>query len=267
MNKILCYIIISLGAMVACKSEFEAIRTSGDANKIYEKANAYYADGNYDKAITLYELIIPAFRGKSEAEDLYFQYAEAHYKNRSYILSSHYFKTFTDTYTTSSRREEALYLRALSHYRLSPKYKLDQSETHKAIDVLEQYANAYPDSERIADCNKMIDELRKKLETKAYEAGEMYYNTRDYSSSIQSLQNMLKDYPDAELVEDARYMMAKSSLHHARNSIFTRQKERYEQTIVYCDAYLKRHASGKHAEEIVRYKNESLNELKELDNG
>ena len=267
MKNSLLYFIVFLALLTACKSEFETMRTSGDASKMYEAANALYEEGEYNKAITLFELIIPAYRGKSEAEQLYFNYANAHYLTRSYILSSHYFKTFTDTYTTSEKREEALYLRAMSHFRLSPKFKLDQSETEKAIESFQQYANSYPDSERITACNERIDELRKKLEMKAFDAGKMYFNTRNYSSSIQSLQNMLKDFPDSDLVEDARFLMARSSINHAHQSIFTRQKERYEQTIEYCDAYLKRHATGEHSEEIIKFKNESINELNKIENG
>ncbi|MFT4567129.1 MAG: outer membrane protein assembly factor BamD [Saprospiraceae bacterium] len=267
MKNALWYLIVILALFSACKTEFETVRTSGDANKMYEKANALYEEEEYNKAITLYELIIPAYRGKSEAEELYFNYANAHYLNRSFILSSHYFKTFTDTYTTSDRREEALFLRAMSHFRLSPKFKLDQAETQKAIESFQQYANSYPDSDRIIACNEKIEELRKKLEMKAYDAGKMYFNTRNYSSSIQSLQNMLKDFPDSDLVEDARFLIAKSSINHAHQSVFTRQKERYEQTVEYCDAYLKRHSSGSHSEEIVKYKNESLNELNKIENG
>ena len=78
---------------------------------------------------------------------------------------------------------------------------------------------------------------------------------------------MLKDFPDSDLVEDARFLMAKSSINHAHNSIFTRQKERYEQTIEYCNAYMKRHATGEHSDEIIKYKKDSQNELNKIENG
>ncbi len=254
-------------SVVSCKSEFEAIRTSGDATKMYEKANEFYENGNYVQAITLYELVIPAFRGKSEAEQLYFNYADAHFKNSSYTLSAHYFKTFADTYNTSDKREEATFLRALSHYKLSPKFKLDQTQSEKAIEIFQLYANTYPESDRIAQCNQYIDNLREKMVLKAFDTGVLYYNTRNYKSAIQSFQNMLKDYPDSDLVDDARYYIVKSSLNHAEQSIFTRQEERYRQTVDHCNAYMKKHPDGIYAEEINSCKLDCLNQIKKIENG
>lgn len=267
MKSTFLYLLVLTTLLISCKSEFETIRTSGDAKKMYEKADQLYEEGDYNKAISLYEVIIPAYRGKSEAEELYFKYANAHYLNRSFILSAHYFKTFTDTYTTSERREEALFLKAISHYKLSPKHKLDQADSEQAIQAFQEYANAYPDSERIEECNEFIDLLRKKLERKAFDAGTMYYHTQNYSSAIQSFKNMLKDFPDSELVEETRFLIAKASISHAQNSIFIRQKERFQSTVEYCDAYLKKHPNATHAEEIIKFKNESLNELNKIQNG
>ena len=57
-------------ALGACKSQFEEVRTSNDPTKILKVANEYYEKEDYLKAQTLYELVIPFYRGKTEAEDL-----------------------------------------------------------------------------------------------------------------------------------------------------------------------------------------------------
>ena len=66
---------------------------------MYEEAKRLFEEGDYRRSITLMELIIPAFRGRSGAEDLAFEFAEAHYLNKSYTLAAHYYKSFGETFS------------------------------------------------------------------------------------------------------------------------------------------------------------------------
>ncbi len=261
------FLVLLLVSGIGCRSEFEKIRTSGNAEKMLEEADRLYEKEEYRKAITLYEMVIPAFRGRAEAEDIAFSFAMANYLNGSFISSSHYFKSFSDTFTASPRREEAMYLSAYSNYRLSPRHQLDQESSQKAIDAFQLFVNTFPESERISDCNRYIDELRLKMEKKAFESGKLYYNTRNYSSAIQTLENLLKDFPESESAEEARYIIIRASLDWANNSIFARQEERYKKTIDRCDAYLKRHDDGSRKEEVIAYKTQSEQELNNIQNG
>lgn len=253
--------------MMACKSDFERVRTSGDAAQMAVTAKELYANGDYNKAIILYELIIPAYRGKSEAETLNYEFADAHFKNSNFILSSHYFKTFADTYTSSPKREEALFLSALSEYKQSPRYKLDQSNSSKAIDAFQLFVNSYPNSDKVKDSNKYMDELRKKMEIKAFENGKLYYHLRNYSSAIQSLQNMLKDYPESEQAEEALYLIAKASKEWSDNSYFVFQQERYNETIKRCELFMKKYPRSEYAENINNYKQKCQEALNKFKNG
>lgn len=250
-----------------CRSEFEKIRISGDSALMYEKANGFFDIEEYTKANTLYEMIIPAYRGKAEAEEIAYKFAQGHYFNGSHILSSHYFKNFADTYSASPRKEEALYLSALSYYKLSPRYKLDQSDSQKAIDAFQRFVNSYPESDKVEECNKLIDNLRLKMELKAFDSGKMYYNTRSYSSAITSLENMLKDFPDTQHSEEARYIIVQASMDWADNSIFTRKEERYKKTVERCESYLKRHSETERADKIISFKTKCEQELKSIQNG
>jgi outer membrane protein assembly factor BamD len=260
-------LLLLLIGLIACRTEFERIRTSGDAQMIFEEANRLYEEGEYRKAVTLFELVIPAYRGKAEAEKLYFNFANAHFLDRRYILSAHYFKTFADTYTSSALREDALYNHAFSNYKQSPKYKLDQSNTQKAIDAFQLFVNTYPESERVSECNTIIDVLREKMELKAFDVGKLYFEMRNYSSAIKTFDNLLKDYPGSPKEEEAMYLIVKASRELALNSIFTKQEERYNETLDRCAAYLKKHVGAEHSKEVNNYKQESLEALNQIQNG
>lgn len=224
---------VILIALIAggCRSEFERIRASADPQLLYDKAIAYYEEGDNLKAQTLLELIISSFRGRKEAELIYFYYAYTHYNMGKFILSSYYFKNFANTFTTSDLREEAEFMSAFSYYRLAPSYRLDQGYTRSAIDGFQSFINAYPQSDRVERCNLLIDELRRKLEQKAYAEAELYFNLRQYQAAVHSFENLLTDFPETPDAEKVRFMIVKSYYLLAINSILEKQGERYRLAI------------------------------------
>ena len=266
MKKIAIFCVI-ISLFSACKSDYEMVRTSGDSNKILEAANGYYESKDYNKAISLYEIVIPVMRGRPGGEQMFYRYADAHFLSRSFILASHYFKNFVDTYGNSTLREDALFMTAYSNYKLSPRFKLDQTYSKKAIDGFQLFVNSYPDSERVEQCNQLIDELRKKAEIKEFEAGKLYYNMKKYSAAVVTLENMLNTYPGSKDEEEARYLIAKAQYSLAQNSIYTLQEERYSDALKSCDRFIKKFDESKYLKEILSFKENSLKEIKQAQNG
>ena len=164
-NRWLPFILFAIVLVVlpSCKNEFEKIRASGDQEAIYEKAFEYYEKEDWVKAQSLFELIISTLRGKTQAEKVYFHYAYTHFHLRKYILAAYYFDNFSNTFTTSDLREEADFMSAYSNYQLSPSFRLDQTYTEQSIEGLQLFTNTYPNSERVAEANQLIDEMRKKI--------------------------------------------------------------------------------------------------------
>ncbi|MCB0668695.1 MAG: outer membrane protein assembly factor BamD [Saprospiraceae bacterium] len=255
-------LIVSLS--ISCRTEFEKIRTSNDPELIYNRAMAYYDEGQYLRAQTLFELVLNSFRGSAKAEELAFKYAYTHYYQGNFILASHYFENFSNTYTSSDRREEVDYLNAYSNYLLSPSYRLDQTYTDKAIELFQIFINTYPNSERVVSANDLINELRAKLETKEYEQGKLYYDLKDYNAAVHSFENLLKDFPETDNAEEVRFLILKSAFLHAENSFYERQKERYELAIEKFDEFKKKFPSSKYNSEATAMLNQSRATLKKF---
>ena len=252
---------------VGCKSEFEKIRGSGDSEKIYAKANEYYEQEEYLRAQTLFELIIPAYRGKPELEKIYYNYADTYYKLDKYIMASYYFKNFASTFPNSAQREDADFMAAYSNYMMSPGYKLEQTYTVKAIDEMQLFANTYPNSPRLKECNRLIDEMRLKLEKKALEEGILYFNLRQYQAATTTLENLLKDFPETNNAEQIRYYIAKANYLLAENSIFEKQEERYKKTVAYSKDYLDKFKGSNNYDEVKSFYNNAVKKLKSITNG
>jgi outer membrane protein assembly factor BamD len=256
-----CAVILFNGA---CKSEFEKIRVSGNADLILKKAFEYYEDKKYQKAQTLFELVLSNIRARPDAEKANFQYAYTHYHLKQYLLGAYYFKTFSNTYLNSPQREEAAYLSAYCNYLQSPSHRLDQSASLTAIEEFQTFANLFPDSKRVEECNVLIDELRRKLEKKAFHEGELYYNLRQYQSAVLSFDNLLKDYPESPDVERVRYLIVKSMQQLSGNSVVEKKQERYSETVKRSEEFLSKYNSGKYTKEVREIKKDAEKELKEL---
>ena len=252
--------VLAIGSIAACKTEFEKIRTTGDTETLYKKAFEYFEGEEYQKAQTLFEPLLGNLRGKVEAEKVYFYYAYTQYYLGKYILASYYFDDFSKKFLNSQYKEEADFMSAYSHYKLSPNHRLDQSYSQKAIEGLQLFVNTYPTSERVAECNQLIDGMRAKMEEKSFAEGQLYFDLKQYQASIQSFENLLKDYPETTNAEKIRFRIIQASYLYAQNSILVKQKERYEETMAFYDAFVSKYPKSQFKKELdTIYKNSSKN--------
>jgi len=260
------YFVLAVLAISSCKTNFEDVRTSNDPARILEAADQYYADEDYLKAQALYELVIPFYRGKEEAEDLYYKYAYTYYYQDQFILAAHYFNSFTKTFYNSLKKEEMAYMSAFSNYQMSPNYKLDQGPSITAINELQTFMNNFPNSPRVDECNKHIDELRLKLETKSYQQGKLYYQLEDYNSAMVSFENMLKDFPETKRAEEIRYLIIKSTFNLAKNSVYEKTQERLEESILKCEKFISKYTESENLKEVRTIQQNCNKELKRFIN-
>ncbi len=243
------YTILLFSLLCSCKSNFEQIRLSNNPQKILEESIKYYEKGDYLKAQTLMELILNQYRGTREGEELFFKYAYTHYKLGNYALAATYFTNFSATFTYSPYTEESDFMIAYSSYKQSPSYRLDQTPSVDAINGFQDFANKYPDSDRVSECNELIDELREKLELKAYQQGILYFNLKQYSAAVTAFTNLLTEFPESKHAEHARFLILKSAYDYAINSVYEKREIRLKEASLRYKEYITRNPGGKHAKQ------------------
>lgn len=258
------FILLIFSTLIACKSGFEAVRTSTNSELILRESIKYYDKGEYLKAQTLMELVLNQYRGTREGEELFFKYAYTHYKLGSYALASTYFTNFSSTFPYSTFAEESDFMIAYSYYQQSPSFRLDQTPSVEAINAFQDFANKFPESDRILQCNELIDELRSKLEVKAYNEGILYFNLSKFKASITSFDNMLSQYPESVHAEEARYLMIKAAYDYAINSVYDKRAERLDDAMDRYQDYINRYPNGKHIKEVKELHKQIESESKNL---
>lgn len=231
-------------------SKFTRLQKSEDLDLKREGAYKYYDKKDYYRASVLLEELIPLLKGTGNAEKAEFFYAMCQYELRLLESSAFYFDYFLETYPRSIYAEEALYMVALSQFEGSPSYYLDQGNTDKAILALENFIDKYPDSERRAKCQQMIDRLNVKLEKKDFENARLFYQVQEYKAAILALANFAKDYPNSPDREEALYFRILSAYKLARLSTDAKKPERFQQTIDFYTTFVDSFPKSRHLKEL-----------------
>lgn len=222
-------IIIAFGVF-GCDN-YNKVRKSNDIDLKYEKAKEYYNEGKYFKAIPLLDELISIYRGKEELEEIYYIYCYAHYGQGNYLMAAYNFKNYYTFYPNSDKTPEAMFMVGKCYHHVSPEPALDQENTIKARNALQLFINAYPSHEKVDEANKYMRQLRRKLERKAYNAAKLYYDMEKYRAAAEAFENLLFEYPDIPEAEYIQFLIVKSNYLYAKNSVATKQEERYEETL------------------------------------
>ena len=209
----------------SCK--FRKIEKNDDWRVKYEAGLDYYETEDYYRASILFEQILPIVRGLPEGEKVQFFLAYCQYHQGLFLLASHYFKTFYESYGRSPMVEEARYMYAYSLYADSPETHLDQKSTIEALNALQSFLNRYPRSDFSKDTDKLILELQTKLEKKGYDNAYHYYKLNYYQAAIVAFNNFRYAFPDSRLNEDAQYYKILAQYNLAEQSVLSKQVERY----------------------------------------
>lgn len=239
--------------MIAGCSGYEKVLKSTDYKLKYKEAMMYYKKPDYVRAGTLFDQIAAVYRGTDQADTIYFYQAMSYFKQGDYILAGHYFRTFAETYGVSPFARESDFMGAYCYYMTSPRPELDQTNTVDAIQAFQLHLEKYPDGPRAADCKKYIKELQNKLVKKSFLSAKLYFDLEDYKSAIVALNDCLSQYPESEYREDIMYMLVKSSYLLALNSIKSKQKERYQNTIDEYYSFQAEFPKSQYTKEVTKY--------------
>jgi len=161
---------------------------------------------------------------------------------------------------------------AFCNYLESPVPTLDQAPTRQALEELQTFANTYPKSPLLDSANKLVDELRAKIETKDYLNAFQYYKIKRYKAAIVALENFQEQYPLSSFSEEVKLLVIKSYYYLAVNSIEEKKGERFEDGINAYFDFIDNFADGKNVNEaemyyarLVREREEFLKEKRSTD--
>ena len=239
---------------------------SNDYEYKLKMADQYFANKKYNFAQQVYEELYPVFKGTDKFEQLYYKDAYCFYYMENYRDAENFFKGFLEVFPNSSKAEEVDFMHAMCFYKQSPKLELEQTNTAKAMGVMQTFINTHPGSSRVAEATEIIDKCRVKLEQKELRAADLYYKLSHYRAAAIAYDNLLNNYPESAAADRYKLQAIKSYYKFAQLSIIDKQIERYERVVTAFDDFTDRFPESKLLKEAEEYKNLSLNNIKEIQN-
>lgn len=217
---------VSLIFLICACSPYQKALKSDDVAVKYAEAEKKYEAKKYSKAIRLFEMLAPAFRGKPQSEKMFYMFAQSYYLTEQYYLAGYQFESFVSSYPKSEKMEEAAYLAGKCHALLSPPYSLDQTETITAISKLQGFIDTYPNSIYLPEANVALKSMTGKIEKKYFEIAKQYNTISDHKAALVAIDNFIDEYPGTPYKEEALYYKLDSAYKLAINSVPGKMEER-----------------------------------------
>lgn len=247
----------------ACKND-KLIRRGDSLEVAYEKATNFYENGNYSEAANAFETVTRSGRGTEYGQQAQYYLAESYFKDKRFLLAAAEYDRYISYYPQDELRQEAEFKAALSYFYQSPRYKLDQSSTRKAIERFQLFINRYPDSGLISDASSYIDQLRSKLARKSYEAAQFYVRTDQYEAATIYLDITIDQYPESKWAEIALVELINAYIDYADNSVQNKQPERYQAALDNYEKFLQLFPQSNLRGEAENYRDEAAAKLAEV---
>lgn len=252
--------------LAGCSKHFSKIMKSHDAEYKLRMAEQYFVKKSYNKAQQLYEDVMPYFKTSKEFEDLYYKYAYCAWYQQDYLNAENLFKSYLEIFPNSPRAEEIDFMHAKCFYKQSPKPELDQTNTIKAMGMMQTFINTHPGSSKNKEAGEIIDICRNKLETKDYKSAQLYFDLGQFRAAGVAFTGVLNNYPDSPKADEYKLMVIKSYFRFAEMSVTDKKKERFEQVINECNDFSDRFPNSGLLKEAEHYLDLSKTNINKLSN-
>jgi outer membrane protein assembly factor BamD len=267
MKKFPFFLLIVVLTLVSC-GEYQKLLKSDDAELKYNKAVAYFEKGDFMRASTLFDAVASYYKGTDRSETVLNYMAKSYMGQKDYFSASEYYKTYVKTYPKGRYVVESKYMIGYCYYLDSPDARLDQTATYNAIAAFQEFLDIYPESERVQDANKLLEEMNNKLAYKAYLNSKLYYNLgnylgNNYESAVISAQNALKSFPTTICREELAMLILNSKYEQAYQSVPEKRIERYRNAIDEYYNFINEFPDGKLRKQADKIFNESKKIVKD----
>ena len=264
MKNISILTMLALLLLTGCQKEFNAVYKSTDYRYKYEYAKQCYAEGKYQRAVTLLQDLIVPLKGSQDAQESLYMLGMAEYMSQDYETAAETFKKYVKTYPRGEYTEMAQFYDGQSLYMSTPEPRLDQTQTVSAISAFQEYLDLFPDAKNKDLAQTRLFALQDKLVEKELLSAKLYYNLgsyfnncsyggNNYEACIVTSQNALKDYPYTNKREEFATLIMRSKFHLAEQSVESKKLERYQDAEDECYGFINEYPGSKERKEAEEF--------------
>ena len=258
-------LMLAVTVMASC-SGYNKILKASDYNTKYSLAKTQFIEGRYTTCSTILEECVAYQRGTAQAEESMYLLATCYYNLNDYLSASQYYLACYRTFPNSTYSESCLFWSGKSLFLDTPDPRLDATSTSDAINQLQRFVEAFPNSKYRKEAEEMIFTMNDRLVEKEKGTAELYYNLgnylgNNYRSCIIVAQNALRDFPYTKYREDLSLLVLKAKFQMAQESVLAKRDDRYRDAIDEYYAFKNEFPESSHlkeAEKIFRISTKNL---------
>ena len=190
------------------------------ADRLYRTAHDSLLEGNYTRAVKLYEQLEARFPYGRYAQQAILESAYANYRAGETAAAVAAADRFIRTYPNHPNVDYAYYLKGLVYFRedqglLGYVYELDLSEREpkamrESFAAFKELVTKFPESRYAGDSNDRMRYLTNSLALYEVKVARYYYNRGAYVAAVNRAQTAIVTYPRTPANEDALEILAKS---------------------------------------------------------
>jgi nicotinate-nucleotide adenylyltransferase len=179
-------------------------------NEQFKVAKQYYDRNKYYKAQQEFEKLIYTYPGNTIIDTAQYYLSMSQYGQKDYIIAAGEFERLLASYPQSEFADDAQYQIGMCHYKMSPKYQLDQTETEQAIEAFQTFLGNFIGSPLAEDARNRIRELENKLAQKKFMTGLLYLKLGDYEPAMTYFWTVRDDFSSTDWAVQAIYYTGES---------------------------------------------------------
>ncbi|MDP1923927.1 MAG: outer membrane protein assembly factor BamD [Thiobacillus sp.] len=195
--------------------------TSGwSAQKLYAEAKDNLNEGNYERAVKLFETLESRYPFGRYAQQAQLEVAYAYYKDNEPISAIAACDRFIKLHPNHPNVDYAYYLKGLANFNddlglLGNLVEQDMSErdpqaARDAFISFKELVTRFPDSKYAADSRARMNYLLNALASNEVHVAKYYMKREAWVAAANRAREVLKNYPDAPALEEALAIMVVS---------------------------------------------------------
>jgi outer membrane protein assembly factor BamD len=202
-------ILLILAGLWGCSHKTGTVLPVADQFKLgknlYEKKKFYKAQMEFEK-------LIYSYPGNTVIDTAQYYLAMSLYDQKDYVTSASEFNRLIQSYPQSEWADDAQYQIGMCHYKMSPKYSLDQTETFQAVEAFQNFVSNFASSPLMNDARDRLRELDDKLAKKRFMSGLLYLKMGDYEPAITYFWSVRDNYSATDWAVQSIYYTGDAQL-------------------------------------------------------
>jgi outer membrane protein assembly factor BamD len=167
-----------------------------------------YNVGKYFTALEYFEEVLDRYPFSPEATLAELKAADCNFYMERYLEALLLYKEFEERHPTNEAIPYVIFQKGMSQYKRIDRVDRETTGAEEAIKYFNQLLRAYPNSPYSNEAKARIAAAREFLANHEYFVVEFYVRTQKYAQAETRLRYLLAMYPNAEISDQARELLA-----------------------------------------------------------